>query len=331
MEASRLAGCEIETFAHKCRYECPSLGGPHGGRQMTEEEKGRFMYWMLSSYYRNWSGTHGLDKYLRKLVSNPTFFVPPERDEILSKCENLLRHPNVRTVGLVGSLPIQTVARPLKDHDLMVVLHDFEEYARERDAFRALLPDTHESKTDWFVGCSLSGTLAAVDLVDSTLHLAYRFPHTVGAGISRVVEHKQMGEWPARFQELIDEIKGTRLPTIPGKEVKENWLQGKDLWRKAYSFASSMASGRGVEPEVYEKRHISCHGTKPDGEVVSKPCMYRKASKSRQGHFCGACGCGDSKLANLSPDPKTGKSKLQFVQLTCPLKMEGFSNGPDQS
>lgn len=328
--ASKCAGHEMYTSGIRCRHECPVNGGPQGGREITEEEKGRFMAWMLSGHYRAWNPSYsGIDKYIRKLASNPRFFVPPEAREIKLKTMHLLDHPNVVTVAAVGSLAIETVPRPLKDHDLMLVVKDFDRYCDERDEMRALLPNTHPDRTDWFVGNSMSGTLGAVDLFTYKLHLSYDFPHEVGFGISEVVHHDMLGVWPERFQELIDQMRNTEIPKISGEQAKKNWNQNKSLWTKASSFAKSLLSGREVDEETYTQRHISCHGTKPDGTVVAKPCSYRKKSR-RDGYFCSVCGCGDKKIANLSPDPETGKSKLQFVELTCPLGKKGFSNGSDQ-
>ena len=112
-------------------------------------------------------------------------------------------------------------------------------------------------------------------------------------------------------------------------EDSESW-EGKPLWRQASRFIAAVASGRDVEDSVFEQRHVSCHGTKPDGTVVGAPCVMRRESE-KHGYYCNACGCGDTKLANLMPDPKSGKSKLQFVKLTCPLGRKGFSNERDRT
>lgn len=325
--ASEHTGHEIFTTGIKCRYECPNVGGPQGGREITEEMKGNFLSWNLAGHYRAWNPYTGIDKYVRKLASNPHFFVPPETPKIREKVRDLLKHPNVKAVAMVGSLVISNVKRPLKDHDMMVVVHDFRRYLEERSEFRAMLPDTHPERTDWFVGTSMSGTLGAVDVMTHELHIAYDFAHTVDETIQDVTTHETVGKWPERFQELINEAaKLDQSDTTSGHEARENWLEDRSFWEKATDFTKALASGREVDDETYRRRHISCHGTTPEGEVVGKPCKFRKESK-RFGHFCSVCGCGDKPIASLSPDPKTGKSKLQFVELRCPARRDGFSNG----
>lgn len=324
-KASELAGYEIRTNWHRCRYDCPSVGGPYDGRDMTEEETGNFMYWMIRAEYKTWSPFHGIEKYIRKLVSNPKFSYPREAEEILPGCRELLSHPNVKTICAVGSLIVESVERPLLDFDLMAVVHDFDRYCEEMQEFKSILPQVHENKTDWFVGTGPAGTLAAVDLLDGTLHLGYEFDYQTGRGITAEVHHRQMGKWPEEFQRQIEEMKSKSLPAISRQETRKNWEIYKDTWRKGVEFTKSLTSGREVDEETYAQRHVSCHGTLPDGTVVGKPCMYRKESR-KGGHYCGVCGCGDKKIANLSPDPKTGKSKLQFVHLRCPINAKGFSN-----
>jgi len=324
-KASELAGYEIPTTSSRCKYECRALGGPYMGREMSEEERGRFTYWMVLAQYKQWSPTQGISKYIRKLATVPRFFVPPEAQGIRDLCADLLEHPNVEAVCMVGSLIFEKVERPLVDHDLMVVVKDFDEYCRDIDGFRSLLPQTHPGNTDWFVGCSPAGTLAAVDVSTGTLHLAFDFEYEAGDGIEGVEKHELLGPWPEDFQKRIEDERSKRQPGVSSSEAKKEWNKNENIWRRAAKFTRSMMSGRGVDEETYAQRHASCHGTLPDGTVVGKPCSYRKKSRGH-GYFCGVCGCGDTGLANLSPDPKSGKSKLQFVELTCPIGAKGFSN-----
>jgi hypothetical protein len=266
---------------------------------------------------------------VRKLASNPRFSYPQEADQILSdrSIVSLLTMPNVRALAAVGSLAIGSVPRPLKDWDLMLVVESYDEYWARREEIQALLPRRiGDMKVDWFVGESMSGSLGAVDLQTAVLHLSYEFPHSVDPSISGVVSHDLVGQWPEQFQALIDEATGREHSHENLGTAEETWKKGKRWWQMASDFAAAITSGRGVSPDVYRERHIACHGTTPEGVQVGRACLLRRESKRHGGYYCGACGCGDKKLANLSADPVSGKSKLQFVELTCPLKKKGFSN-----
>jgi hypothetical protein len=324
-EASKRAGYNVHTNWSRCRYDCEVIGGPYDGRTPTEEELGLFMYWMVKAEYKSWSPTFGIEKYARRLASNPLFDMPPERDLILTKCEDLLKHPNVKTVCAIGSLIVPSVQRPLLDFDLMAVVYDFDEYCDDIDGFRSLLPKVHLGKTDWFVGTNPAGAFASVDLLSGVLNVGADFEYRTGDGITGVENFRMAGKWPREFEEMIESMKEKSLPSISTSEAVKNWKKDQNIWRKAAGFTRAIMSGREVDAETYAQRHASCHGTLPDGTVVGKPCAYRKESK-RNGYYCGVCGCGDSRLANLSPHPRSGKSKLQFVKLTCPIGAKGFSN-----
>lgn len=85
------------------------------------------------------------------------------------------------------------------------------------------------------------------------------------------------------------------------------------------AYTQARLSGRGAAPEVIEERRRSCFGG--EGEP---PCPMLRGEPGRR--FCGACGCGARREALLDPDPETGRSKLEFVKLRCPLKRPGFTN-----
>jgi len=133
-------------------------------------------------------------------------------------------------------------------------------------------------------------------------------------------------------RELLLFMRSSMEPTQQSETLKgkKAWKESRPLWVKALEFTRAVSSGRDIDENTYKERHISCHGKTPDGEYISPPCSYRRPSE-RNGFFCSVCGCGDKKLANLSPDPATGKSKLQFVELTCPMKKKGFTNASDPS
>jgi hypothetical protein len=101
---------------------------------------------------------------------------------------------------------------------------------------------------------------------------------------------------------------------------------------KAKSFTEAMVS-RGLNdkkasPETISLRVLSCHGN-PDKNLP--PCPKRMDSnKFANSHYCGACGCGDKQLTQLTPFENGGKmveyTKLHYPKVTCPLEMPGFTN-----
>jgi len=97
----------------------------------------------------------------------------------------------------------------------------------------------------------------------------------------------------------------------------------------AHSFAQSLVSrgftNRKTEPYTKKLRVLSCFGNESNhGELP--PCEHLQKSKTQKGKFfCGGCGCGDKKSTWLISDTDE-YSKLDYPNLSCPLKMPGFSN-----
>jgi len=110
------------------------------------------------------------------------------------------------------------------------------------------------------------------------------------------------------------------------EQEKPNFLQ------KAKTFAESVVSkgvsGNKANAPEKELRTLSCHG---DANRKLPPCSERKNSEKFPGsHFCGACGCGDKEMTQLSPrkleNGEDAYTKLDFPKVHCPLKMPGFTN-----
>lgn len=114
-----------------------------------------------------------------------------------------------------------------------------------------------------------------------------------------------------------------------GNKQGEPISQG--ILNKAKSFTEAMLS-RGINnnkaPEqTISLRVLSCNG---DGADLA-PCPRRMDSAKFPGsHYCGACGCGDKQLTQLTPfkngDKMVEYTKLHYPKVTCPLEMPGFSN-----
>lgn len=100
----------------------------------------------------------------------------------------------------------------------------------------------------------------------------------------------------------------------------EKWKRVRPTWANAVAFGKSLGSKlvRKVDPEQRDLREQSCFGQNLAGEKIGTPCINLKVLPT--GKFCGACGCGANKLANLED------GKLDFPYLECPLRKPGFSN-----
>jgi hypothetical protein len=105
-------------------------------------------------------------------------------------------------------------------------------------------------------------------------------------------------------------------------------IEGPSLSQKIKSFGKSMMSrgftNKRCSPLVKQIRSLSCHGNE---ELA--PCPHRKNSVNFEGSYhCGACGCGDKAMTQLSPIPgvKDNYGKLDFPAVSCPLKMPGFTD-----
>lgn len=131
----------------------------------------------------------------------------------------------------------------------------------------------------------------------------------------------------------------TPTPTAPGQiaETEDSLIVNgvpikQGLLGKAKTFSQAVIS-RGLNNQkapdaTYSLRVLSCHGKEED---QLPPCPFRKNSENYPGsHYCGACGCGDKPLSQLSPYMQKDKlqeyTKLHFPRVTCPLEMPGFSN-----
>ena len=92
----------------------------------------------------------------------------------------------------------------------------------------------------------------------------------------------------------------------------------------ARSLASRRLTNQRTDKPTKQLRFLSCFGDKSIGGEL-KPCEQLKSSKTDGKFYCGACGCGDRKSTWL--EAKSDKySKLDYPNLSCPLKMPGFSD-----
>ncbi|NOG54946.1 MAG: hypothetical protein HND57_11585 [Planctomycetes bacterium] len=125
-------------------------------------------------------------------------------------------------------------------------------------------------------------------------------------------------------------------------ETASKWVDG---WSggvgKAVSLARAVGSKmiEGPAPlHVINFRHSCCYGTTIHGLPVNdKPCRGSDL-KAEDGHdYCGSCGCGRRRLAQLDPRKKTGgagdwtTSKLAYPALVCPLAKFGAVKGVNRA
>lgn len=117
----------------------------------------------------------------------------------------------------------------------------------------------------------------------------------------------------------------------PNAGSKQGEVIPQGILNKAKSFTEAMLS-RGLNnnkasSETISLRVLSCNGNGAD----LSPCPKRMDSTKFPGsHYCGACGCGDKQLTQLTPFKNGDKiveyTKLHYPKVTCPLEMPGFSN-----
>ncbi len=115
-----------------------------------------------------------------------------------------------------------------------------------------------------------------------------------------------------------------------GLRAPIHWTTVKNSWEKAGSFLKALGSKvlSRVPTRDRELRQQACFGETLVGTKVSPPCQMLR--KDEAGYWCGACGCGNNKLAIIGSEEKKGvgePSKLDFPHLECPLSKPGFSNG----
>ena len=125
-----------------------------------------------------------------------------------------------------------------------------------------------------------------------------------------------------------------QLPKVnaPVGTGKQGEPEKQSLIKKVKSFTESALSkglaNNKAPPETLSLRVLSCHG---DPENNLPPCPRRMDSKNYKGsHYCGACGCGDKQMTQLTLCEVNGKmieyTKLHYPKVTCPLMMPGFTN-----
>lgn len=179
---------------------------------------------------------------------------------------------------------------------------------------------------------SLTGNLCAVVGVDiNTSVCAFCEKH--GPFCGKTISDDQT----ARFKVIARALANPRPIKVVDPEVfraRSGWQKAKETWVKADSFLTAIrsrgllatladavglsAAGNRVDERTYQERHKSCFG---DQSAAPCPMLVKNA----KGAFCGACGCGEKRLARLD-DREAEYSKLHYPVLQCPLQRPGFSN-----
>lgn len=132
-------------------------------------------------------------------------------------------------------------------------------------------------------------------------------------------------------QEKSKQKKEVAPAVAPDAGSKQGEPVPQNILNKAKSFTQAMLS-RGLNnnkasQETISLRVLSCHGN--DADLA--PCPKRMDSTKFPGsHYCGACGCGDKQLTQLTPfkngDKMVDYTKIHYPKVSCPLEMPGFTN-----
>lgn len=104
-------------------------------------------------------------------------------------------------------------------------------------------------------------------------------------------------------------------------DIKKGFGMAKSF---AQALASRGLSNKKTEPFTKQLRVLSCYGNEHLGGELP-PCEHLKKSKTEGKYFCGGCGCGDRATTWLLAEGER-YSKLDYPNLSCPLKMPGFSD-----
>ena len=102
----------------------------------------------------------------------------------------------------------------------------------------------------------------------------------------------------------------------------------------AVALASRNINNNKINKPIKQLRVLSCFGNLENGGELP-PCEYLTESETGKGkHYCGACGCGDSKMTWLVAEGED-YSKLDYPKVACTLQMPGFTNyvvsSPDEA
>jgi len=119
------------------------------------------------------------------------------------------------------------------------------------------------------------------------------------------------------------EVQFRKVPADPNKRGLKKKLS------MIQSFASALASrnlnNQKANKPIKQLRVLSCFGNQGSGGLLP-PCEHLLESKTEEGkHYCGACGCGDTKRTWLIQEADE-YSKLDYPKVACPLNMPGFTN-----
>lgn len=225
---------------------------------------------------------------------------------------------------LTGSAILRRSA-PLKDLDIVL---RFEDAATALRYAGNLPKEIAGIKTDFFyyIGKSADVFFACLDCEARKLYLSGWLPLKIKS-IDPDIEIVQAPE--SRFGAMVKRM-------LAQKAGREGWLGVSREWERLTKFVAAAQSrgilatakhiagidetdGFHIDQDTYELRRKSCFG---DASQSQCALLVTNADGHR---FCGACGCGQSKIARLDADSAEGYSKLHYPVLHCPLNREGFT------
>lgn len=225
---------------------------------------------------------------------------------------------------LTGSAILRRSA-PLKDLDIVL---RFESAASALRLAGELPKEIDGIKTDFFyyIGKSADVFFACLDCEARKLYLSGWLPLTIRS-IDPDIEIVQA---PA------SEFGGMVKRMLAQKSGRDGWLGVSAEWERLTKFVAA-AQSRGIlatakhiagldetdgfhtDSDTLNLRRQSCFGS------ATQPACPLLVTNAAGHRFCGACGCGQSKIARLDADAAEAYTKLHYPVLRCPINREGFT------
>lgn len=330
-QCSQLSGSACEWISQRvgrlylvsplvCNHVC-KLKGPYCGNEAASPEGFLQAMWQRSSPL-------GDANLARRVASNyerpANVHIPAVWAEVKAALAHLDNLPGYLGSMLTGSAILRK-SGALKDLDIVL---RFDSAAAALRHTANLPKEIGGVKTDFFyyIGKAPDVFFACLDCEARKLYLSGWLPlkiETIEAGIEIV---------PAPASEF----GGLIRRTLAQSDGKTGWIGVTKEWESLTKFVAAVQSrgiiatakhiaglnesdGLHVDRDTYQLRAKSCFG---DGKQPPCPLLVTNAAGHR---FCGACGCGESKIARLDADTAEAYTKLHHPVLHCPLNREGFT------
>lgn len=322
--ASSHLGRLFRTNDHVCRLMCQKHG-PYMGREISHEQEIRFIREAWKLHYFVEPGALAA-KVLKTYQQPADIGTPEEWPQIRQDLAFLYDVKGFKAILITGSAVAKNAPRPLKDLDISLWFESAKALMDFRRSGVALPESISGVKADYFyyIGQEFPDQFfVALDPVAKKLYLSRWFKLNLR---SNDEDYEVIDNPMLPLDDVLRQVI-SKVQTVP--ESRKEWMKIRPLWEKAAQFTRAMASRGLLASAKHAVGLDNTQGTKAPPEVVQmreKACSACELLRqSPQGPYCGGCGCGVTDLSLLKRKDG-GYSKLEYPELACPLKKEGFSN-----